>query len=242
LWVGLALRAGKRDKGRGKREEKTMKPYYEEAGITIYHGDCREILPQLGRFDLLLTDPPYGIGFVHSGKGGCLAKSTVFGGVSVIGDDVPFEPAHLLDVADKVVMWGANHYADKLPASSSWLIWDKREGMCENDQADCELAWSNIGGPARLLRHYWNGMLKASEKGVPRVHPTQKPVSLMKWCISRVQIAACSLVDPYAGSGTSLVAAKDLGILATGIELEEKYCEIAANRLRQSVLNFEEAF
>ena len=217
-----------------------MKPYYEHKGITIYHGDCREILPGLPRRDddLVVTDPPYGIGFVHRGGGGCLARSSIFGGVSVIGDEKPFDPSLVLEFYKWAVLWGANHYASRLPDASSWFIWDKREGMCENDQADCEMAWSNVGGPARLKRHYWNGMLKASESGERRVHPTQKPVAIMLWCICKAA-ALGTVIDPYCGSGSTLIAAKSHGNAAIGIEIEEKYCEIAAKRLSQEVFSFE---
>jgi site-specific DNA-methyltransferase (adenine-specific) len=216
-----------------------MKPYYEHAGITIYHGDCREILPTLPKFDLLLTDPPYGIGFVHGDGGGCLASSTRFNRIAIEGDDKPFDPSPILGIAKETVLWGANHFASRLPDSPCWLVWDKRDGMGPNDQADCELAWTSLSSPARLMRHYWNGMLKASEKGVPRVHPTQKPIALMKWCLSMFPDAK-TVLDPFCGSGTTLVAAKAMGLTATGIELHEPYCEIVAKRLSQEVFNFGE--
>jgi hypothetical protein len=155
-------------------------------------------------------------------------------------DDKPADPA-LIDlarsVADIQIIWGGNYFS--LPPSMRWLVWDKRNDG--NDFADCELAWTNIDKAVRIFRHRWNGMLQenAGRRKEERLHPTMKPLNLMKWCITQVPHSVCSLVDTFMGSGTSLVAAKDLGILATGIELEERYCEIAANRLRQSVLNFE---
>jgi site-specific DNA-methyltransferase (adenine-specific) len=143
-----------------------MKPYFHDAkaNITIYHGNCVEILPQLTgggsmKFDLVLTDPPYGIGYVHGDGGGNLARSTTFNRVKVHGDDQPFDPAQWLSF-ETVILWGGNHFASRLPDSSCWLVWDKREGICSNDQADCELAWTNIKQPARLKRLLWNGMLK----------------------------------------------------------------------------------
>lgn len=211
-----------------------MKPYYEHQGIQIFHGDCREVLPSLGSVELVLTDPPYGIGYIHGVGGGCLARSTNFADVPVRGDSEPFDPTFLLN-ARTAILWGANHYANRLPNSPCWLVWDKREGMCVNDQADCELAWTSLDSPARLKRHYWNGMLKASERGEPRIHPTQKPVELMKWCLG---FADGIILDPFMGSGTTLRAAKDLGRRAIGIEIEEKYCEIAAKRLSQEVFSF----
>jgi site-specific DNA-methyltransferase (adenine-specific) len=211
-------------------------PYYSHGGIEIYHGDCRELLPSLWfGVDLLLTDPPYGIGYDARGGGGPAAPRRVYDLPTVAGDDAPFDPRPLLAAGAKAIIWGGNHFADKLPPTSSWLVWDKREGVAPNSFADCELAWSNLGGPARLYHHLWLGMLKASEKGEERVHPTQKPVALMKWCLSMAPEAQL-ILDPYAGSGPTLKAAKELGRRAIGIEIEERYCEIAANRLSQEVL------
>jgi len=219
-----------------------MKPYFQDDAVTIYHGDCREIVPTLGRFDLLLTDPPYGIGFCHGGNDksgiGKGRYSTKFAGVSVLGDDKPFDPEWMIRLEFPLILWGANHYAQNLPPSPTWLVWDKRAASRHtNDFADCELAWSNIGGVARMFRHQWDGMMKASERGVPRVHPTQKPLALMIWCISLAGDAQ-TILDPFAGSGTTGRAAKDLGRKAVLIEREERYCEIAARRMAQGVLDF----
>lgn len=219
-----------------------MRPYYEQDGITIFHGDCREILPTLhaGVIDLVLTDPPYGIRYDPSGK----ASSTSWGkkdnftkADKVVGDDRPFDPRHLLELPSLLILFGANHYADKLPPSASWIVWDKREGLSTNDFGDCEMAWTNLGGPARIYYHLWDGLNKRTERGIPRVHPTQKPIALMQWCLQRVSKAK-SVLDPYCGSGTALIAAKSLNLTAIGIEIEERYCEIAAKRLSQGVLEF----
>jgi site-specific DNA-methyltransferase (adenine-specific) len=198
---------------------------------SVVEGDCLELMKALpdGCVDAVITDPPYGIGYVHGDGGGCLARSTRFNRVSVFGDDRPFDPQPWLRFP-VVVLWGANHYASKLPDSSAWLTWDKREGMCENDQADCEMAWTNLKRPARLIRHYWNGMLKASERGEERQHPTQKPIAVMEWCIR--QAGECETVlDPYAGSGSTLVAAAKLGRHFLGFEISPAYVEIARKRI-----------
>lgn len=203
-------------------------------GVELYCGDCREILPTLGKVDAVVTDPPYGIGFVHSGKGGKLARSTSFGGIAIIGDDQPFDPAPLL-AFDTVVLFGANHFADKLPSSSNWLVWDKRDGVCSNDQADCEMAWTNLRGPARLTRHLWNGMLKASERGESRVHPTQKPVAVMEWVILQTVNPNDTILDPYMGSGTTGVAAVRNDRKFIGIEIEPKYFDTACRRISDAL-------
>lgn len=206
-----------------------MKPYYEDtkAGIVIYHGDCREVLPTLGAVDVLVTDPPYGISYQHGTRKGGVALGT--DGLSVIGDDAPFDPVPYLGF-DKVILWGANHYADRLPASRGWLTWDKRLGIPPNDQSDCEHAWTNFLTVARLYSRYWNG----GGIGEERWHPTQKPLALMRWCVELAK--GETILDPFMGSGTTLRAAKDLGRKAIGIELEEKWCEVAAKRLSQEVL------
>jgi hypothetical protein len=136
--------------------------------------------------------------------------------------------------ARHAIIFGGNYFS--LGPARCILVWDKE---INGEFADAELAWTNIDKPVRLKSHMWNGMLRKGQE-VRHPHPTQKPLDVMHWCISQVPHAVCSLVDPFMGSGTSLVAAKNLGIIATGIELEESYCEIAANRLRQSVFDFKE--
>jgi site-specific DNA-methyltransferase (adenine-specific) len=195
---------------------------------TLILGDAREIVPTLDGIDACVADPPYGIGFVHSGKGGRLARSTQFGGVAIVGDDSPFDPSVWLGFPE-VVLWGANHYASRLPDASCWLTWDKRDGVCSNDQADCEHAWTNLGGPARVIRHLWNGMLKASERGEVRVHPTQKPVAVMEWALGFVK--GRTILDPFMGSGTTGVACARLGRAFIGCEIEPRYFDIACKRI-----------
>lgn len=212
-----------------------MTPYFQRDGITIYHGDCRDILPAL-QVDTICADPPYGIK-LHSRKGGG-SRSTkgvaALNDYRIIGDDQPFDPAHLLNYR-RVILWGGNHFASRLPDTRCWLVWDKRRGGKSDDQADAEIAWTNFDEPTRLYSHLWRGMIKDSEKDQRRVHPTQKPVSLMQWClgIAKPQGLVC---DPYMGSGSTLRAAMDMGFPCVGIELEERYCEAAARRLEQLTL------
>ena len=209
-----------------------MSPRKETIGdATLYLGDCREILPTLPRVDAVVTDPPYGIGFVHSGKGGCLARSTQFGGVAIAGDDKPFDPTPWLDFPE-VILWGGNHFASRLPDASCWLTWDKRDGVCSNDQADGEHAWTNLKGPARIKRHLWNGMLKQSERGEVRSHPTQKPVAVMQWALEMTR--GRTILDPFMGSGTTGVACMKLGRKFIGIEIEPKYFDIACKRIEEA--------
>ncbi|MGD9725282.1 MAG: site-specific DNA-methyltransferase [Nitrospiraceae bacterium] len=207
-------------------------------GVTLYCGDCREILPSLGKVDAVVTDPPYGIAFVHGAGGDGIGGGkyvSKFNGVAIAGDDVPFDPAPLLDLAPVTILFGANHFADRLPSASKWLVWDKRKGFTRNDFADCEMAWTNIGGVARLINHYWNGMMRDSEKGIPRVHPTQKPIEVMQWVIKEIPPPATLILDPFMGSGTTGVAAVKLGRKFIGIEIEPKYFEIAVRRISEAL-------
>lgn len=218
-----------------------LTPYYDRDGIVIYHGDCREILPHVPRADLLCSDPPYGIGEAagkNKSRGTKNAPAKDFG-VSD-WDNAPPPPWLLqqaIEKADWAILFGGNYFG--LPASPCWLVWDKDN---TGDFADCELAWTNLGKAVRMFKWRWNGMLQehAGIHKEARVHPTQKPVALMKWAVSLAPNVA-TILDPFMGSETTLVAAKELGLRATGIEREERYCEIAANRLAQGVLNFDES-
>ena len=212
-----------------------IKPYYldEKAGIAIILGDCRDILPTLGPVDLVLTDPPYGIGhptdYAARGRANLAACRDY---PPVYGDDETFNPRFLLDLDIPLILWGANHYANELKPSSGWLVWDK-ERPDDLDQSTCELAWTNCVKGVRRFRWLWNGCMRASRERLE--HPTQKPEALMRWCLSLVPDMQ-TILDPFMGSGTTLRAAKDLGRRAIGIEIEEKYCEIAVKRLAQEVL------
>lgn len=213
-----------------------VKPYYEEAGIQIFHGDCREILPTLGPVDLVLTDPPYGISH-RRGICGDRGKGWTLGASRIHGDESPFDPTPF--IANECILWGANYYSDKLPAAvGRWLIWDKQCHGGSGDFSEAEIAWHNRGSAVKFFRHMWLGVQRASEVGESRLHPTQKPMALMRWCIQQAKASGGTILDPFMGSGTTLRAAKDLGRKAIGIEIEEKYCEIAAKRLSQGVLAF----
>jgi DNA modification methylase len=211
------------------------RPYHEEPAVTIYHGDCRQIMPMLGRFDLLMADPPYGIGAdkntrANTQHGKAKAPSRDYGAGDWDGKPVE-EWAMMLarSICDKQVIFGGNYYA--LPPSKCWLVWDKENG--ENGYADCELAWSNLDKAVRMKKHLWHGMLRKG--GEDRHHPTQKPLEVIQWAILQAGDVE-TILDPWAGSGTTGHAAKNLGKKAVLIEREERYCEIAARRLAQDVL------
>jgi len=208
-------------------------------GVTLYLGDCREILPTLSHFDAVVTDPPYGISFSHCGNDrtgiGRGKYATKFSNVLIEGDSESFDPQPLLSLAETVILWGGNHFANRLPPSASWFIWDKRAASHHtNDFADCEMAWTNRKGVARVFRHQWDGMMKASERGKPRCHPTQKPVELMTWCLQKIP-GAKTIIDPYMGSGTTGVAAAMDGFRFTGIEIDPGYFETACRRVSDAL-------
>lgn len=213
-----------------------MTPYYQDNSCTIYHADCMDILPTIPPVDLVLTDPPYGISHPtnYDARGrGKLAKCNDYS--PVFNDNKPFDPKPFLSIGNAHCFWGGNYY--DLPKTNGWLVWDK-ERPHELDQATAELAWTDFVKGVRVFRYMWNGMIRAGERG-ENYHPTQKPVDLMRWVLNLKWTPAGLIFDPFMGSGPVLRAAKDLGRKAIGIEIEEKYCEIAAKRLEQEVLQFQ---
>lgn len=223
-----------------------MKPYYQDDSCTIYHGDCREVLPLLPICSLLLTDPPYGIGYdrlaaARSGSqhGRAAAPKAHYDGTGWDDSAIPEDLLMLaLGSANHAIIWGGQYYAQILKQNGCWLCWDKENDG--NQFTDFELAWTTFPGPSRLIRCLWNGMLRDGKE--QRWHPTQKPQRVMRWAINIAENKLkneCSLIiDPFMGAGTTLRAAKDLNRRALGIEISEKYCEIAAKRLSQEVFDF----
>lgn len=199
---------------------------------TLYLGDCREMLD---RFPLpgvaLVSDPPYGIAHVK-GAGG-KGKHNVRNIAPIFGDDEPFDPSPFLGF-EHVILWGANHFAARLP-HGRWMAWDKLAGMGEFDSfSDVEFAWRNGRGKDRIFSHLWKGICQASEKDSRRDHPTQKPVALMRWCIEQLPKGYDTILDPFMGSGTTGVAAVQMGRTFIGIEREERYFEIACRRIEEA--------
>lgn len=221
-----------------------MRAYYEDSLVRLYHGDGRGLFGW-GMPDLILTDPQYQLAdgtransmgaSTRRGRGKMLGGTPLrnrdWGRLS--GDEKAFEPEWMLG-CPQVILWGSIHYANRLPNSTRWLVWDKRDGRASDDNADCEMAWTNLGGPSRVFRHLWKGVCRAGEENISRsgakLHPFQKPVALMAWCLAQVPEAGI-VADPYCGSGTTLVAARRAGRRAVGFEIEERICEVAARRL-----------
>lgn len=197
---------------------------------TLYLGDCMEILPTLPKVDAVITDPPYGINENHKkvASRGKLAAPRDYGAFD--WDKAPPDAEIIDAIRDKAkwsALFGGNYFY--LPPSSCWLVWDKLNG--DNDFADCELVWTNWPKAVRRIQWRWNGMIRQGNED--RFHPTQKPVSVMKWVIELCP-KADTILDPFMGSGTTGVAAIQMGRKFIGIEREPKYFDIACKRIEQA--------
>lgn len=196
----------------------------------LYLGDCLEVMPTLGKVDAVVTDPPYGIG--ESSKNFASRDNlAVANGYAQKGwDDTTADDAIDLAIrrSDHAIIFGGNYY--DLPPTSCFLVWDK---LNSGDFADCELAWTNLPKAVRRLKFLWNGCMRR-ERDVPRQHPTQKPVGVMKWCIEHLPKDSKTILDPFMGSGTTGVACVQLQRRFIGIELDETYFDIACKRIEEA--------
>jgi DNA modification methylase len=229
-----------------------MNPTWQTADGTVklWLGDCLKILPTLepgfreGWFsaewrdkpDAVVTDPPYGIGYVRGLTGKQCGYRSVRANdntAGIIGDDQPFDPSPWLSFPN-VLLWGADHFAQRLP-HGRFLAWDKLDGKPSWDSfSDVEFAWHNKRGASRIIRYVWKGMCQGNgeDKNTPRNHPTQKPVVVMRWSIEQAGVLAGGLVlDPYMGSGTTGVACIRTGRRFMGIEIDPRYFDIAVKRI-----------
>ena len=204
---------------------------------TLYLGDCMDILPTLSKVDAVITDPPYGIG--ESSKKVASRQRKANGNSASMADqrdygefdwDIAPPPTELINAIRDKATWcaffGGNYF--ELPPTSCWLVWDKLNG--DNDFADCELAWTNWPKAVRKIQWRWNGMIRQGNE--ERYHPTQKPLGVMKWVIDLCPKSE-TIFDPFMGSGTTGVAAMQMGRKFIGIEREQKYFDIACQRIEQ---------
>lgn len=202
---------------------------------TLYLGDCRDVLPTLARVDAVVTDPPYGIFKSTDGDGKMFGKDTIYSvdNTAAEWDSRPCDEtfAAVVSAAPLYAIWGGNYFAKSLGDSKGLLVWNKLTGG--NSYADGECAFTNLVGTMRIFTHQWCGAFKDSERGERAIHPTQKPVALMKWCISFAP-KSNHILDPFMGSGTTGVAAVQMGKSFIGIEREEKYFEIACRRIEDA--------
>lgn len=222
--------------------------YFKDENSLIYCSDCRSILPLIPNksIDLVLTDPPYGIKRDKGFEG--FEGFEGFGGFGKPiarrryeddeWDSIRIDPclvSLILGVGSSHIIFGGNFYSDILPQSNHWIVWDKLQTM--PTFGDCELAWTDL--PRNSVKKYlveYNGLLGKEDF---RWHPTQKPIKLFTRIITDYSKNTDLILDPFLGSGTTLVCAKKLGRKAIGIEIEEKYCQVAVERLRQSVMRLE---
>ena len=209
-----------------------MEPYYQDDAVTIYHGDCREVLPTLGKVDLVLTDPPYGMGFRSNYR---YERHD-----HVVGDDAM--PVDIISAAVRLATRAAYVFCrwdnlGEMPPPRSVLAWVKNNWSMGDLQHEHGRQWEAVCFYPKDAHEFIRripDVIYADRTG-NGLHPTEKPVSVMVALIA-ANVGA-TILDPFMGSGTTLRAAKDLGRKAIGIEIEERYCEIAARRCAQEVID-----
>ncbi len=209
---------------------------------TLYQGDCMDLMATLAdkAFELAIVDPPYGIGESgHRNKSRCkLAVAKDY--KSFAGGDIKPPNSdyftNLVRVSNNQIIWGANHFADRLPCPKSpcWVVWDKVTG--NSDFADSELAYTSFKSAVRNFRFQWSGMLQGDMKNKEqRIHPTQKPVALYQWLLNNYAKQGDKILDTHLGSGSSAIAANKLGFEFVGIELDKDYFNAACARIEKAL-------
>ena len=199
-------------------------------GQRLILGDCMKVMTLIGRFDAVVTDPPYGIGI----SGQKFSKTKTGGQLRKFHEDKEWDKSspsedffvEILNKSEKHIIWGGNYFCDKLPITKGWLVWYKAQtGLT---MSDAELAWTSIDMVLRHITMHRGSMWRDGSE-----HPTQKPIALMEWCLSFLPNAT-TILDPFMGSGTTLVACKRMGRAGTGIELDKDYWEIACRRVEEA--------
>ena len=207
-----------------------MKPTEIIGNCTLYLGDCRDILPLLPKVDLVLTDPPYGIGDAlvtgGSGRGFHRMVSSGANEWDVLPEKIVFDL--MIEKSGNQIFWGGNYF--DLPPTKKPLCWDKVRPNQKN-LSEWEMAWTSMVGRAQLFKYCANGGFINPE---PNQHPTQKPIALMEWCLDLAPKTTLTVADPFMGSGTTGVACANMGKTFYGIEREPKYFDIACKRIEQA--------
>lgn len=221
-----------------------LRPYWQSAdgSLTVYHAPCEAViaasLVPVDDVSLIHGDPPYGIGHKtldrSAGKGKRVGRARKYAPLE--NNDKPYDPSPLLALGRPTVLWGANHYADKLPSSPSWILWDKRCETPPDNNSDGELAWCSPDGPwgksVRIFRHLWRGLIRASENDAVHLHPTQKPKALVSFVFQRAKLKRGDLVFvPHAGSLPEGPVCQAMGLRLIACEVSREHCDTAISRL-----------
>ena len=201
---------------------------------TLYLGDCLEILPTLDGVDAVVADPPYGISL------DCQKEAS--GGIGrqefdpIIGDNEKFNPIPFMGFED-VILFGCNHFCDSIPPLiGQWYFWDKTLQNNGCRIAEGEFLWHKKGTKPRAFRHLWSGAYRASESGQTSVHPSQKPIALLAWCLDVARLpTGATVLDPYMGSGTTGIACLRTGRNFIGIEIDPKHYATACDRMAREI-------
>lgn len=200
--------------------------------IEIIHADCLHVLRSMPTksVDLIVADPPYGIDIASRGNvGGGRSFTTKRWDASIPSRAIFHE---MLRVGKRHIIWGGNHFTFCLPPSRGWLVWYKKDGLPVHQFADCELAWTSIDMPAQVFNSRWGGFVRDSQE--PRVaHPTQKALTVIKWCVSFSKPDDL-ILDPFLGSGTTAIACIEMGRRFIGIERDQEYVALARRRVQQA--------
>jgi site-specific DNA-methyltransferase (adenine-specific) len=211
---------------------------------TLYHDDCREILPTLGGGEVVISDPPYGIGYkvnARTPRGKKLKGTTPLSTSSrgmIYGDDRPFDPTPWL-AFHRAALFGANYFCDRLPPNGTWLVWDKRGNSKPDDHADAELVWLTDTSVIRIHRQKWRGVVREGEENCshsPKLHPNQKPVALLAKIMDALDVTPSdTVVDPYMGAGSTAIAALRRGAKFIGCEISSEFFDVACKRIAAEV-------
>ncbi len=210
----------------------------------IYQGDCLDVMKQIPdkSIDLVLTDPPYGIGIANKitlSIKGSSSKIREFNKKDWDG----FIPTkeyfdEIIRISKNQIIFGGNYFAHLLPPTSCYLVWWKKDGLPRGTFADCELAWTSFNKPAQVYNSRWHGFIRDSKE--ERVnHPTQKALDVIQWAVEEFSKEGDTILDCFIGSGTTAVACKNTNRNFIGIEKDEEYCKIAEERLLNTPLHLQ---
>lgn len=207
--------------------------------VELYLADCLDVLPGISRSAAIISDPPYGIGYVRGRHGRGLHRKRKRNIEPIHGDDEPFDPEHLLSFR-RVLLWGADHFRRRLPEGGRFLAWNKLGHHTEgwDSFSDVEFAWHSQPGASRIFSLMWKGLCQGAgiDKGTKRHQATQKPIALMDWSIQQANLVEDQVVvDPYMGSGTTGVSAVRLGHRFIGIEVVAKHFWRARERIERQL-------